>query len=148
MSFPPVNKDEPIRAERQLFYEPITILNHDITTIKPPSSISTIKALVLTPSAAAAAVLDIPRPVPGPGEVLIRVHVVAANAVDQAYFADPIATQDQRVLGVDFASKVVGRCQDLESSSDRRVIDGARVAGFAQGDSFQVTSGASLMCLL
>ncbi|KAL4981952.1 chaperonin 10-like protein [Aspergillus falconensis] len=91
------------------------------------------RALVLTPSTASAAVRDIPCPVPGPGEVLVRVHAVAVNPVDQFYFSNPIATQDQRVLGVDFAGEVVGRHHDLEASSDRRARDGTRVAGFVQG---------------
>lgn len=74
------------------------------------------KALVLTPSTATAAVHDIPRPVPGPGEVLIRVQAVAINPVDHIYFEDSIATQDQRVLGVDFAGEVVGRNQIWRAS--------------------------------
>ncbi|KAL4896471.1 chaperonin 10-like protein [Aspergillus ambiguus] len=91
------------------------------------------KALVLTPSTATAAVRDISCPIPGPGEVLVRVQAVAVNLVDQIYFSEPIAAQQERVLGVDFAGVVVGRNQDLVNCTDRRVKDGARVAGFVQG---------------
>ncbi|SPO04180.1 related to toxD gene [Cephalotrichum gorgonifer] len=91
------------------------------------------KGLVLTPSTGTASVLDVPLPVPGSGEVLVRVHAVAINPVDQFYYNEPIATQEQRVLGVDFAGEVVGRNADLNGFSDRRVKDGTRVAGFVQG---------------
>lgn len=90
------------------------------------------KALVLTPSTTTAAVKDVPVPVPGL-KVLIRGHAVAINPVDQIYLAYPIAAQQERVLGVDFAGEVVGRQEGLENSADRRVKDGARVAGFLQG---------------
>ncbi|KAL2835440.1 chaperonin 10-like protein [Aspergillus pseudoustus] len=91
------------------------------------------QALVLTPATRSASVQEIPIPTPGPGEVLIRVRAVAINPVDQIYFAEPIAAQAQRVLGVDFAGEVVGRHADLKNSSDKRVKIGERVAGFVQG---------------
>ena len=97
------------------------------------------KALVLTPSTGTAAVRDIPRPVPGPGEVLIRVRAVAVNPVDQFYDSHPIAAQDPRVMGVDFAGEVAERHEDLGASADRRVKDGARVAGFVQGGSSKIS---------
>jgi NADPH:quinone reductase-like Zn-dependent oxidoreductase len=95
------------------------------------------KALVLTPtesapSKSAGAVRDRPLPILQPGEVLIRVHAVAVNPVDQIYFSDPIA-ENERILGVDFAGTVVGRHHNLEGSSDCRTLDAARVAGFVQG---------------
>ncbi|KAL3440516.1 chaperonin 10-like protein [Aspergillus insuetus] len=90
-------------------------------------------ALILYPQKRSSSVLTIPTPTPGPGEVLIRIHAVAVNPVDQIYFADPIAAQEERVLGVDFAGEVVGRHSDLDAVDDRRVITGERVAGFVQG---------------
>ena len=91
------------------------------------------KALILSPFKGTAAVEDVPRPVPRPGEVLVRVRAVAVNPVDQFYYAHPIAVQKQRVMGVDFAGEVVGWNEDLNGSSDRQVKKGARVAGFVQG---------------
>ncbi|KAL3489557.1 chaperonin 10-like protein [Aspergillus germanicus] len=90
-------------------------------------------ALVLYPQKRTASVVTIPTPTPGPGEVLIRIHAVAVNPVDQIYFDDPIAAQEKRVLGVDFAGEVVGRHGDLDGVVDRRVTAGERVAGFVQG---------------
>lgn len=95
------------------------------------------KALVLKTAARTASVKDVPQPVPGPGEVLIRVHAVALNPVDQIHFAGPIAAQDERVMGTDFAGVVVGRGEGLGGASgDARTVDGARVAGFVQGGAF------------
>jgi len=95
------------------------------------------KALVLKTAARTASVKEVPRPVPGPGEVLIRVHAVALNPVDQIHFAGPIAAQDERVMGTDFAGVVVGRGEGLSGASgDARTVDGARVAGFVQGGAF------------
>ncbi|CEL08186.1 hypothetical protein ASPCAL11338 [Aspergillus calidoustus] len=91
------------------------------------------RALVLTPSTRTASVLTIPTPIPGPGQVLVRIHAVAVNPVDQIYFAEPIATQEQRVLGVDFAGEVVSRHLRLDGVEDRRARMGERVAGFVQG---------------
>jgi NADPH:quinone reductase-like Zn-dependent oxidoreductase len=91
------------------------------------------RALVLTPSTRTASVLTIPTPIPGPGQVLVRIHAVAVNPVDQIYFAEPIATQEQRVLGVDFAGEVVSRHLSLDGVEDRRARMGERVAGFVQG---------------
>ena len=81
----------------------------------------TVKALVLVPSTATASVQDVPVPVPGPGEVLIRVRAVAVNPVDQFYHAHPIAAQEKRVMGVDFAGEVARWHEDLNSSLDQRV---------------------------
>lgn len=96
------------------------------------------KALVLTPSTATTEVRDVPRPSPGTGEVLIRVHAVALNPVDSFYINNPIATQDQRIVGTDFAGVVVGASGDLSGVSDRRVEDGTRVAGFLQGGAYDI----------
>lgn len=95
--------------------------------------LKTMKALVLIPSTGIAVVQDVPHPIPGPGEVLVRVHAVAVNPVEQFYYAHPIAAQERRVMGVDFAGEVVKWNEDLNGSSDKRVKAGARVAGFVQG---------------
>ncbi len=91
------------------------------------------KALVLTTAKRQAVVEEIPRPTPGPGEVLIRVRAVALNPVDELYVSNPIATQEKRVVGTDFAGVVEGAGSDLADSSDPRTRPGTRVAGFLQG---------------
>ncbi|RSL52048.1 hypothetical protein CEP53_008216 [Fusarium sp. AF-6] len=91
------------------------------------------KALVLTPSTRSASVEEIPRPIPKLGEVLIRVNAIALNPVDQLYVSTPIATQEKRVIGTDFAGIVVEAGPELGGSSDPRAKPGTRVAGFLQG---------------
>ncbi|KAK5997946.1 Trans-enoyl reductase ACTTS2-like protein [Cladobotryum mycophilum] len=91
------------------------------------------KTLVLTPATKSVSVRDLPIPKPGKGEVLIRVHAVALNPVDSLYVAHPIAEQEQRVIGTDFAGIITDIADDLKSSSDARAKVGARVAGFHQG---------------
>ncbi|KAJ3543217.1 hypothetical protein NM208_g3693 [Fusarium decemcellulare] len=91
------------------------------------------KALVLETSSRRASVEDLPVPAPGPGEVLIRVHAIALNPVDQIYVSSPIAAQEKRVVGTDFAGVVVEAGPDLANSSDSRTKSGTRVAGFMQG---------------
>lgn len=96
------------------------------------------KALVLTTATKSVSVKDVPKPVPGPGEVLVRVHAVALNMVDSVFVSMPIAEQAERVVGLDFAGVVETAADDLSSSSDSRVKTGARVAGFLQGGEFLV----------
>lgn len=91
------------------------------------------KALVLSPSSRSASVKDIPIPSPGPREVLIRVRAVALNHVDALYANNPIATQDDRVIGSDFSGEVVQVGEGLDVVDDTRAQIGARVAGFVQG---------------
>ncbi|RSL90677.1 hypothetical protein CEP52_014505 [Fusarium oligoseptatum] len=91
------------------------------------------KALVLTPSTRSASVEDLPRPIPKLGEVLIKVKAIALNPVDQFYVSTPIATQEKRVIGTDFAGVVVEASLELGGSSDPRAKLGTRVAGFLQG---------------
>ncbi|KAF3940386.1 Zeta-crystallin [Dactylella cylindrospora] len=93
------------------------------------------KALTLIPSTREATVRDIPRPVPGPGEILIHVHAVALNPVDAYYVSNPIATQERRVVGTDFAGVVIAASSDLAGSSDPRTKANTRIAGFLQGAS-------------
>ncbi|CAI0648747.1 unnamed protein product [Colletotrichum noveboracense] len=91
------------------------------------------KALVLSPSSRSASVKDIPIPSSGPREVLIRVRAVALNHVDALYANNPIATQDDRVIGSDFSGEVVQVGEGLDVVDDTRAQIGARVAGFVQG---------------
>ncbi|POR36314.1 Zinc-type alcohol dehydrogenase-like protein C2E1P3.01 [Tolypocladium paradoxum] len=91
------------------------------------------KGLVLTPSRREAKVEELPKPTPGPGEVLIHVRAVALNPVDEIYVSSPIAVQDKRVVGTDFAGVVEGVSPELANSADPRTRTGARVAGFLQG---------------
>ncbi|QYT00317.1 PKS_ER domain-containing protein [Trichoderma simmonsii] len=91
------------------------------------------KALVLTSATKDVSVQELPIPEPGNGEVLIRVHAVALNPVDAIYAVHPIAEQEQRIIGTDFAGVITAVGPDLGSSSDLRTKVGARVAGFHQG---------------
>ena len=91
------------------------------------------KGLVLTPSRREVQVEELPKPTPGPGEVIIHVRAVALNPVDQMYASSPIAVQNKRVVGSDFAGIVEECSPELANSSDPRTKTGARVAGFLQG---------------
>ncbi|KAI5459361.1 chaperonin 10-like protein [Mariannaea sp. PMI_226] len=94
---------------------------------------ATTRALVLTPSTRDVSIRELPRPTPGPGEVLIRVHAIALNPIDSLYVKNPIAEQESRVIGTDFAGEVVQAGPDLSDSNDERTKAGVRVAGFLQG---------------
>ncbi|KAI2467865.1 GroES-like protein [Annulohypoxylon bovei var. microspora] len=87
------------------------------------------QALTLHPQSASIQVEQLPTPAPGPTELLIRVGAVALNPVDWMFAAHPIATQERRVLGTDFAGTVVSR----GSAVDEKIPIGVRVAGFLQG---------------
>ncbi|KAL7798849.1 GroES-like protein [Trichoderma afarasin] len=91
------------------------------------------KGLVLTPAAKDVSVQELPIPEPSNGEVLIRVHAVALNPVDAIYAVHPIAEQEQRIIGTDFAGVITAVGPNLGSSSDLRAKVGTRVAGFHQG---------------
>lgn len=91
------------------------------------------QALVLTPATKTVHLRDVPIPAPGPNELLIKVHAVALNPVDEHYVFHPIAEQEERIIGTDFAGVVVGAGEQLKGSNDVRVKEGARVAGFLQG---------------
>lgn len=88
---------------------------------------------MLSPSTGATTVRHVAVPTPAKGEVLIRVHAVALNPVDEFYVTEPVAEQDERVVGTDFAGVVVGASSELGILADDRVKEGARVAGFLQG---------------
>lgn len=91
------------------------------------------KALILTPSTTDVSVQELPVPKPRDGEVLIRVHAVALNPIDSIYVFHPIAEQEHRVIGTDFAGVITAVGPDLSSSTDLRAKIGGRVAGFHQG---------------
>lgn len=82
---------------------------------------------------------DLARPTPASGEVLIHVQAIALNPVDELYVNNPIAAQEKRIIGTDFAGVVVEAAAEIHGSSDPRVKPGTRVAGFLQG-------GTSLQC--
>lgn len=91
------------------------------------------KALVLSPSESSVSVRNIPKPSPGPREILIKVYAVALNHVDALYAKSPIAAQDDRVIGSDFSGQVVQLGEGLDVVYDARAKIGTRVAGFVQG---------------
>lgn len=94
---------------------------------------ASMKALVVTPKDKLVAVQNIPIPEPGPSEILIRVGAVALNRVDWLYTANPVAAQDRRVVGSDFAGVITKVGTDVEKLDDPRTQVGTRVAGFVQG---------------
>lgn len=91
------------------------------------------KALVFRPSSQYLAVEDVTVPIPGPKQILIKVEAVALNTVDVMNLDHPIALQDTRVVGTDFAGVVERIGEDLTTLGDPRVQIGARVAGLVQG---------------
>ncbi|KAF4954527.1 hypothetical protein FGADI_5208 [Fusarium gaditjirri] len=93
------------------------------------------KALVLNTSLKKAIVEDVNPPTPGSHEILVNVRAIALNPVDELYVSSPIATQEKRIVGTDFAGVVVEAGSDISDLSDPRVKVGTRVAGFLQGAS-------------
>ncbi|KAF9774276.1 hypothetical protein IL306_007767 [Fusarium sp. DS 682] len=91
------------------------------------------KALVLNTSLRKAIVEDVARPTPGPNEILVQVRAVALNPVDELYVSSPIAAQEKRIVGTDFAGVVVEAGSEISELPDLRVKAGTRVAGFLQG---------------
>ncbi|KAK1147829.1 hypothetical protein N8T08_000342 [Aspergillus melleus] len=91
------------------------------------------KALVLGALNHSLAVEDVPVPEPGPNQILVKVAAVALNTVDVMNVDHPLALQDRRVVGTDFAGVVERIGKDLKGLEDPRVRIGARVAGFVQG---------------
>ncbi|KAF5010464.1 hypothetical protein FDECE_3383, partial [Fusarium decemcellulare] len=91
------------------------------------------KGLVVTSKDGLVTVQDIPIPEPDPSEILIRVGAVALNRVDWLYTANPVAAQDRRVIGSDFAGVVTKVGRDVEKLDDPRARVGTRVASFVQG---------------
>ncbi|KAL5586758.1 hypothetical protein FOBRF1_016628 [Fusarium oxysporum] len=93
------------------------------------------KALILNTSLKKATVENVDRPSPGSHEILVNVRAIALNPVDELYVSSPIAAQEKRVIGTDFAGVVVEAGSEISDLSDPRVKVGTRVAGFLQGAS-------------
>ncbi|KAH8744840.1 chaperonin 10-like protein [Diaporthe sp. PMI_573] len=91
------------------------------------------RALVLNTTDKSTTVQDIPDPEPGPKEILVRVRAVALNHVDLMNAVRPMAAQEKRVLGSDFAGEVAQVGKDLLGLDDPRAKVGAHVSGFLQG---------------
>lgn len=94
---------------------------------------ATMRTLVVTPNDKTVTVQVIPVPEPQPNQILVRVSAVALNRVDWLYTANPVAAQDHRVVGSDFAGEVIKVGEDLVNHADPRTKIGTRVAGFVQG---------------
>jgi NADPH:quinone reductase-like Zn-dependent oxidoreductase len=91
------------------------------------------RALVLNTNDKSISVRNIPDPKPGPKQILVRVRGVALNHVDYMNAVNPLAAQEERVLGSDFAGEVAQVGKDLANLGDPRTKIGARVSGFLQG---------------
>lgn len=90
------------------------------------------KALILDAENKTATVQNICRPIPCSGEVLIKVEAVALNPIDALLVAHPIGATG-RVVGSDFAGRVVS-LGDSHAAAQGSCMDlGDRVAGFVQG---------------
>ncbi|KAJ5243336.1 uncharacterized protein N7469_001663 [Penicillium citrinum] len=61
------------------------------------------KAVGFRPSSQTLAVEYVTVPKPGPKQILVKVQTVALNSVDGMNVDHPIALQDMRVVGTDFA---------------------------------------------
>jgi NADPH:quinone reductase-like Zn-dependent oxidoreductase len=91
------------------------------------------RALVLNTVDKSTTVQDVSEPEPGPKEILVRVRAVALNHVDFMNAIRPMAAQEKRVLGSDFAGEVAQVGKDLVGFDDPRAKIGVRVSGFVQG---------------
>lgn len=103
---------------------------------------ATMRAPVITPKDKAVTVQSIPVPEPQPNQILVRVGAVALNRVDWLYMTDPVAYQERRVVGSDFAGEVVKVGRDLANHADPRTKVETRVAGFVQGGSLPAAAAA------
>ncbi|KAK3370771.1 chaperonin 10-like protein [Lasiosphaeria ovina] len=94
------------------------------------------RALILNAEQKTAAVQQVPRPRPGPGEVLIRVEAVALNPVDATYVMHPLGATG-RTVGSDFSGTVVELgpmpTPNNNNNNNNILAIGQRVAGFLQG---------------
>jgi NADPH:quinone reductase-like Zn-dependent oxidoreductase len=88
------------------------------------------KALVLDAEARTANLRDVPKPLPGAGEVLVQVEVISLNPIDPLYVQHPLA-KSGRTVGSDFAGKIASFGPSTPQVASLKVGD--RVAGFLQG---------------
>jgi NADPH:quinone reductase-like Zn-dependent oxidoreductase len=86
------------------------------------------KALILNAEEKTAEVKQVPQPLPGPGEILVKVHAIALNPIDPLYVRNPLG-KSGRIVGSDFSGTVAALGKDTPST----VQIGQRVAGFLQG---------------
>ena len=91
------------------------------------------RALVLNTTDKSMTVQETPDPKAGPKEIVVRVRAVALNHVDHMNAVKPLAAQEKRVLGSDFAGEVIEVGDDLANLEDPRTKIGSRVSGFLQG---------------
>ncbi|MCJ1312101.1 hypothetical protein MMC25_005775 [Agyrium rufum] len=89
------------------------------------------KALILDAERKTADVKNVPKPIPAPTELLIRVQAVALNPIDSLYVYTPLGSTG-RTMGSDFAG-VVEAIGDAVPISASTLKAGDRVAGFLQG---------------
>jgi NADPH:quinone reductase len=79
------------------------------------------KALALASFDVSSAVIQVPEPVPGPGEVLVRVHAASVNAFDVGVAAgamkDYLPYEFPAVIGTDVAGTIEAVGEDVEGFS-------------------------------
>ncbi|RKK96840.1 hypothetical protein BFJ68_g14261 [Fusarium oxysporum] len=102
------------------------------------------KALILNTSLKKAIVENVDRPSPGSHEILVNVRAIALNPVDELYVSSPIAAQEKRIIGTDFAGVIAEAGSEISGLSDPRVKVGTRVAGFLQGEEASTISMCGL----
>jgi NADPH2:quinone reductase len=99
------------------------------TTSTPPT---TMKAMVLEEFGSSPTLSDVPRPVPGAGEVLVRVGASGVNPLDtkiRAGAAEHAQVTTPAILGIDLAGTVV----ELGTETDGRFAIGDEVYGMTGG---------------
>ncbi|KAF2874669.1 chaperonin 10-like protein [Massariosphaeria phaeospora] len=88
------------------------------------------KALVLDAQERTANTQEIPQPMPGKDEILVRVHAISLNPIDPLYVGQPLASSG-RTIGSDFAGTIESLGSSVPESSTLKLGD--RVSGFLQG---------------
>lgn len=87
-------------------------------------------ALVLDPSTRTVALEKVPRPSPGPLEILVRVEAISLNPIDPLYTQFPLANS-KRTVGSDFAGTIESIGDGTPNEHALRIGD--RISGFLQG---------------
>lgn len=91
------------------------------------------RALVVNTSDESTTVHETPGPKPGLKEILLRVRAAALNHAVYMNAAMPLAAQENRVLGSDFAVQVIQVGEDLADMEGPRTKTGSRVSRFLHG---------------